>query len=152
MWKFALVPTLSLALVGCGPSLSVLLSPREPTRESLAAPRRQLTDAEKDAISAAVMRKLGDSPHREFKWLRLVVRSHNQTTDYCGLVSGDYAVGEYDIHDANANFRDFLARLTFDRRGTLSKVDVASIGATAGDNIPAMVDSICLQDGYYIGR
>ena len=42
--------------------------------------------------------------------------------------------------------------LTFDRHGTLSKVNIASIGATAGDNIPAMVDSICLQDGYVIGR
>ena len=152
MWKLALVPILSFALVGCGPSLSVLLSPREPTRESIAAPRRQLTDTEKDAISAVVMRKLGDSPHRDFKWPPLVVRSHNQMTDYCALVSGDYVVGEYDIHDANANFRDFLARLTFDHRGILSKIEIVSIGNTQNDNIPTMVDPICLRDGYEIGR
>jgi hypothetical protein len=152
VWKLALVPALSLALVGCGPSLSVLLAPREPTREAIAAPRRALTAAEQEAISAAVMIKLGDSPRRDFKWLRLVVRPHNQMTDYCALVSGDYVVGEYDIRNASANFRDFLARLTFDRRGTLSKVDVVSIGNTANDSIPTMVDAICLQDGYDVGR
>ena len=152
MWKFALVSTLSFALAGCGPSLSILLAPREPTRESIAAPRRALTLTEQDAISAAVMAKLGDSPHRDFKWQRLVIRSHDQTTDYCGLVSGDDVVGEYGMQSAAANFRDFLAHLTFDRRGMLSKVEIVAIGNTANDNVPTMVDPICLRDGYDIGR
>jgi hypothetical protein len=150
--KLATVAILSLALSGCAASVSALLLPREPTRESLAARRRQLTDGEKDAISDAVMRKLGDTRHRDFRWPRLVVRSHNSVTDYCGLVSGDDIVGEYNITDANSNFRDYYAQLTFDRRGALAKVNVMSIGHTANDNIPTAIDATCLQDGYDIGR
>jgi len=146
--KCAIVLTSSLALAGCGNP--ALLAPMQPTRESLAAPRRQLNDAEKEAISAAVMRKLGEQPRRDFKWLPLVVRTHGHVADYCGLVSGDYVVGEYNITDANAELRDYHAQLTFDRRGALSNVDVVAIGESRSKHIPTMVDSICMQDGYNI--
>ena len=148
MRKCAIVLMSSLALAGCGNP--ALFAPMEPTRELIAAPRRQLNDTEKEAISAAVMRKLGEQPHRDFKWLPLVVRTHGRTTDYCGLVSGDYVVGEYNITDANAELRDYYAQLTFDRRGMLSKVNVVAVGKSRSKNIPTMVDSICMQDGYNI--
>ena len=148
MRKSAFVLTSSLALAGCGNP--ALLAPMAPTRESLAASRRSLNDSEKEAISAAVTRALGDQPHRDFEWLPLVVRTHGAVTDYCGLVSGDYVVGEYNITDANAEYRDYYARLTFDRRGTLSNVAVVAVGESRSRNIPTMVDSICLQDGYNI--
>jgi hypothetical protein len=122
----------------------------EPTRESIAAPRRQLNDTEKEAISAAVMRELGEQPHRDFKWRPLVVRTRGRATDYCGLVSGDYLVGEYNIRDANAEWRDYYAQLTFDRRGKLTNVNFVAVGKSRSDNIPTMVDSICMQDGYDI--
>ena len=141
---------MSLALAGCGADVSALLAPMEPTRESIAAPRRELTADEKDAISAAVMRKLGDSSHRDFKWFPLVVRSHDRVTDFCGLVSGDDLVGEYGVTDANANFRDYYAQLTFARPRALSNVKIIAIGRTRNDNIPTMVDSICMQGGYNV--
>jgi hypothetical protein len=148
MRKCVIVLTSSLALAGCGNP--ALLAPMEPTRESIAAPRRQLNDTEKEAISAAVMGKLGEQPRRDFKWLPLVVRTHGRATDYCGLVSGDYVVGEYNIIDANAELRDYYAQLTFDRHGKLSNVDVVAIGESRSKHIPTMVDSICMQDGYNI--
>ena len=85
-----------------------------------------------------------------FRWFPLVVRSHDHRTDFCGLVSGDSIVGEYDIRDANSNFRAYYAQLTFDRGDRLAKVDVVSIGKTKHDNIPTATDSICMQDGYNV--
>ncbi len=145
MTRIAILLALPFVLAGCD---GAMLLPMEPTRESIAAPRRQLTEAEKDAISQAVLLKLGDSLRRDFKWFPLVNRPHGGVVDYCGLVSGDDVVGEYNIHDYNAEFRDYYAQLRFDRRGTLAKVDVVSIGRSQSDNVPTKVDSICIQDGY----
>jgi hypothetical protein len=138
--NFAIILALPFALAGCELDISPLLLPMEPTRESIAAPRRELTDAEKEAISAAVIVKLGGSSHRDFKWFPLVVRSHDHVVDFCGLVSGDDIVGEYDIHDYNAEFRKFYAQLNFERSGALSKVNVISIGRSISENIPTAVD------------
>ena len=148
MQKVRFILGLSLALGGCDVEAAALQAPREPTREAIAAPRRDLAVGEKEAISAAVMAKLSDAGPRDFKWFPLVVRPHEGVVDYCGLVSGDFIVGEYDIRNAAANYRDYYAQLTFDRRGALSKVDVVTIGRNKLDNIPTMVDSICIQDGY----
>jgi hypothetical protein len=148
MRKCAIVLTSHLALAGCDDP--ALLAPMEPTRESLAAPRRPLNDAEKEAISAAVTRKLGEQPLRDFKWLPLVLGTNGRAADYCGLVSGDYVVGEYNITDANAEWRDYHAQLTFDGGGKLANVAVVAVGRSRSDNIPTMVDSICMQDGYNI--
>ena len=54
----AIVLMSSLALAGC--DNAALFAPMQPTRESMAAARRPLSDTEKEAISAAVMRKLGE--------------------------------------------------------------------------------------------
>ncbi len=114
----------------------------EPTRESIAAPRRELTDAEKESISEAVTLKMKDSNHREFKWVPLVVRSRDNVTDFCGLVRGN------DIDDEYVGFSKYYAQLTFDRHGTLSKVNVLAIAKIKSDDVPTVVDSICIQDGY----
>jgi hypothetical protein len=150
MRRLAIVAALPLALAGCAADTSALLAPMEPTRESVAAHRRELTADEKDVISAAVMRKLGDTSQRDFKWFPLVVRSHNDVTDFCGLVSGDNVVGEYGITDGNANFRDYYAQLTFAGHGALSNVKIVAIGVTRSDNIPTSVDSTCMQGGYNV--
>jgi len=146
--KCAFVLASSLALAGCGDA--DLFAPMEPTREAIAAPWRPLNDAEKEMISTAVLRELGDQPHRDFKWLPLVVRTRGDAIDYCGLVSGDYLPGEYNITDAKAEYRDYYARLTFDRRGTLSNVAVVAIGDSRSKQIPTKIESICMQDGYAI--
>lgn len=150
MRNVAIILAVSFALAGCEQNFSALLLPSEPTRESIAAPRRELTGAEKEAISEAVMLKLGNSSCRDFKWFPLVVRPHDHVIGFCGLVGGIYVAGEYGIQDVNAEFRDYYAQLTFDRRGTLSKVDVVSVGKRRSENIPTVVDSICIQDGYNV--
>ena len=147
MRKCVIVLMSSVALAGCGNP--ALFAPMQPTREAIAAPQRRLSDAEKEAISAAVMHKLGEQPNRDFKWLPLVVRSHGGVTDYCGLVGGDYIVGEYNITDANAELRDYYAQLTFARGGALTNVNIVAIGESRNAHIPTKVDSTCLQDGYY---
>jgi hypothetical protein len=150
MRKFVLGLASCLALAGCDDA--ALFLPMTPTRASIAAPRRQLTNDEKDAISDAVLRKLGDQSHRDFTWFPLVVRPQDGVVDYCGQVSGDDVVGEYNIRDAKAEFRDYYAQLTFDRGGKLAKVDVVALGEKKSRSIPTQVDSTCLQDGYNVRR
>lgn len=148
--KIAILLPLSVALAGRQGDLSALFMPMEPTPASIAAPRRSLTDAEKEAISAAVTRRLGGAYPYAFRWLPLVVRPHGHRIDVCGLVSGDFLVGEYDIRDADSNFRAYYAQLAFDRGGKLAAVDVVSIGRTKRDAIPTATDSICMQNGYNV--
>lgn len=142
MRKIAIVATLSLGLAGCEPSVSNLLLPMEPTQDSIGAPRRALTDDEKETISDAVALKMKEANRREFKWAPLVVRSHDQATDYCGLVSGN------DRDDHYAGFSKYYAHLKFDNHGKLIKVDVQAIDKSGSDELPTKVDSICVQDGY----
>jgi len=146
MSKGAWILAAALALAGC--ANPAVLAPMEPSRESMAAPRRPLSDAEKDAVSAAVLRQLGEQPPRAFKWLPLVVRPNDGAVDYCALVGGDDVAGEYGVTDANAEQRDFLVRLSFDRGGKLAGVELVAVGRPRSDHVPTMVDSTCLQDGY----
>jgi len=146
----ALALASAFVLAGCEDA--ALFLPMEPTRDALAAPQRPLTADEKDAIADAVSQKLGDSSHRDFNWFPLVEKPHDGVVDYCGEVSGDYVVGEYNILNAKAEFRDYYARLSFDRGGRLAKVDVVAIGRSKSDNVPTKIDSICRQDGYFVLR
>jgi hypothetical protein len=141
MRKIGTVLAFCLAVAGCDPPLSNLLLPMEPTRESIAAPRRALTSSEKDSISEAVTLKIGNSDHRDFRWAPLVVRSHGPETDYCGLVSRTDPAGLREV------FSKYLAKLHFSQ-GALSKVDVISIDKLDSTGIPPIADSVGIQDGY----
>lgn len=141
--NIAIVLALSFALAGCDNSpLSNLLLPMEPTRASIAAPRRQLTAAEKDSVSKAVTLKLGTSDRREFQWPPLIVRAHDHATDYCGSVSREDPRNGQDVS------RQYYAKLIFDHHGTLSNVDVVSIDNVVSNGIPTTINSICRTDGY----
>ncbi len=142
MRKIAIVIASSFALAGCEPPLSNLLLPMEPSRESVRAPRRELTVAEKESISEAVTLELGDSSHREFKWAPLVVRLHDHITDYCGLVSRNDPASAQDV------FRQYYAGLNFDRHGKLTHVNAPSVDPINSNGIPTLIDSKCIQDGY----
>jgi hypothetical protein len=142
MRKFAVVLAFSFTLAGCDPPLSNLALPMEPTGASIAAPRRQLTAAEKETVSEAVKLKLGASDRRQFQWPPIVLRAHGHATDYCGLVSRE------DPGNGQVVFRQYYAKLTFDRRKTLSKVDVMSIDDVTSNGIPTTIDSLCRQDDY----
>ena len=65
-------------------------------------------------------------------------------------MSGEFVVGEYGVTDANAELRDYDARLTFDARGALSNVNIVAIGKSRSEHIPTTINSICMQGGYNI--
>ncbi len=143
MRKIAVVLACSFVLAGYDdPPFSNLFLPMEPTPASIAAPRRQLTEVEKELVSKAVALKLEKADHREFQWAPLVLRGHDHAADYCGMVSRD------NPNNGQTVFRQYYAKLTFDRRGTLLKVDVVSIDDIHSNGIPTTIDLKCRQDGY----
>jgi hypothetical protein len=137
MRKIAFVLISVLWLAGCE---SNLLLPMEPTPESVTAPRRALTEAEKETISDAVLLAIKDAHPPDFIWLRLVARTHDGVTDYCGEVKTTGFAGRLE-------YNKFYAQIRFDG-GTIAKVDVKSVVKDKGENLPTTVDSLCLQDGY----
>ena len=116
--------------------MSDLLLPMEPTAESAAAPRRVLTEAEKQTISEAVSLKTEVQGSDPFIWAPLVVRTHDKATDFCGIVRNPNGFA------GKPSYSKYLARLHFDRTGKLSNVDVVSITNIKDDNIPTSVDSV----------
>jgi hypothetical protein len=116
----------------------------EPTAESAAAPRRALTEAEKQTISEAVSLKTEVQGSDAFIWAPLVVRTHDKTTDFCGIVRNPNGFA------GKPGYSKYLARLRFDGAGKLSNVEVLSITNIKGDNIPTSVDSACVRDGYVL--
>ncbi len=144
MRKIAAIALLSFPLAACEPAGSGIFLPMEPTQASIDARRRELTEAEKEAISDAVKLKLQDPAPRDFRWAKLILRSRNHVTDYCGLVS------ELDFGERHATFRRFYAQLGFDGFGKLLSVDVISIEPIPSHPLPSSSDSICVQGGYNI--
>jgi hypothetical protein len=144
MRKTAAIALLSLLLAACEPTGSSIFLPMEPTQASIDARRRELTDAEKEAISDAVRLKLQDPAQREFRWAKLILRSHDRVTDYCGLVS------ELDFSERHESFGRFLAQLAFDSHGTFLSVNVISIETVPSHPLPSSADSLCIRDGYNI--
>jgi hypothetical protein len=143
MRKFAAILAALFSLAACEPTGSSIFLPMEPTQGSIDARRRELTDPEKEAISDAVMAKLQDTTHRNFRWEKLILRLHDRVMDYCALVS------ELDLREKHEGYRRFYAQLSFDRRGKLANVDVVSIDGPAGLlPLPTTADSICIQGGY----
>jgi hypothetical protein len=138
MRKSAFVLISVLWLAGCE---SNLLLPMEPTPESVTAPRRALTEAEKETISDAVSLEIKDTHPSDFIWPHLVVRTHDGTMDYCGAVKTIGTGGRLETHK-------YYAQVAFDRSSKITKVDLKSVATDKGDNLPTTVDSVCMQDGY----
>jgi hypothetical protein len=131
----------SSLLTGC---MADLVLPMEPTAESAAAPRRALTETEKQTISDAVSLKTEVQGSDAFTWAPLVVRTHDRATDFCGIVRNPNGFA------GKPSYSKYLARLRFDGTGKLSNVSVVSIAKIKDDNIPTSVDSICIRDGYIL--
>ena len=138
--NFVIILASSL-LTGC---MSDLLLPMEPTAESAAAPRRALTEAEKQTISEAVSLKTEVQGSDAFIWAPLVVRTHDRATDFCGIVRSPNGFA------GRPSYSKYLARLRFDGAGKISNVNVVSIIKLKDDNIPTSLDSICIRDGYIL--
>jgi hypothetical protein len=140
MRKIAFVLISVLWLSGCE---SNLLLPMEPTPESVTAPRRALTEAEKETISDAVSLEIKDARPPDFVWPQLVVRTHDGVTDYCGVVKTIGFAGRVEDNK-------YYAQIRFDGSGKIEKVDVKSVVKDKGNNIPTTVDSLCMLDGYSV--
>jgi len=138
MRKVAFVLVSVLWLAGCE---SNLLLPMEPSPESVTAPRRALTEAEKETISDAVSNEIKDAHPPDFIWPLLVVRTQDGVTDYCGAVKTTGVAGRLE-------YNKYHAQIRFDGLGKIAKVDLKSVAKDKGDNIPSTVDSLCMQDGY----
>ena len=122
--------------------------PMEPSPASVAAPRRPLKPQEVKVISDAVLAKMTipDTEKKnpdavKFGLPRLVVRSQNGVTDYCGVVNEKDASGYF------VGGHWFYTRLTFNGAGKLTNVDV-SIIVEPKYLYPTVAESICTQDGY----
>jgi hypothetical protein len=139
MRKIAFVLISVLWLAGCE---SNLLLPMEPTPESVTAPRRALTEAEKETISDAVLVEIKDAHPPDFIWPHLVVRTRDGVTDYCGAVKTTGFAGR-------PEYNKYYVQIRFDG-GKIAKVDVKSVVEDKGENIPTTVDSLCMQDGYSV--
>jgi hypothetical protein len=140
MRKIAFVLISVLWLAGCE---SNLLLPMEPTPESVTAPRRALTETEKETISDAVLLEIKDAHPPDFVWPHLVVRTHDGATDYCGAVKTVGFAGRPEL-------TKFYAQIRFDGSGKIAKVEVRSVVQDKGGNIPTPVDSLCTLGGYSI--
>jgi hypothetical protein len=139
MRKVAFVLISALWLAGCE---SNLLLPMEPTPESVTAPRRALTEVEKETISDAVSAEIKDAHSPDFVWPRLVVRTHDGVTDYCGAVKTTGFAG-------HPEYNKYYAQIRFDG-SKIKKVDVKSVVEDKGENIPTTLDSLCMLDGYSV--
>jgi hypothetical protein len=77
-----------LALSGCA-------RVNQPSDQTLAAPRRDLTPAEKALLGHLLAQSLKDPDSAKFKWMPLVLSERDGVTDYCGLVNGKNSYGGY---------------------------------------------------------
>jgi hypothetical protein len=117
----------------------------QPTAQVSAAPKRELTPAEKLSFAPILAAGLKDPSAAQFKWMPVVLSERDGVTDYCGLVNGKNSYGGY------AGFVRFYAQLQKDEKGQFVKATLRSIEPpnrepNAFD--PRWLNGICEQFGY----
>jgi hypothetical protein len=127
-----------LALGGCA-------GINQPTQEILAAPKRDLTDAEKAALTPVLSRTLKDPGAAQYKWMPVVLTERNGITDYCGLVNGKNSYGGY------TGFTGFYAQLIKDSNGQFTSGVLRAIedpNRETNPLDPRWLNGICEKFGY----
>ena len=117
----------------------------QPTAQVTAAPKRELTPAEKLSFAPVLAAGLKDPSAAQFKWMPVILNERDGITDYCGLVNGKNSYGGY------AGFVRFYAQLKTDDKGqfikaTLRAVEPPNRETNAFD--PRWLNGICEQYGY----
>jgi len=115
------------------------LSIDRPSTEAAAAARRDLTDAEKQVVVAAIKQQLKDVTLASVTWSPLILLSRTGVTDYCGV-----------IKNLEQTF-GFYAQLIFPHgnpREKLSRVSFTIIAAPDDPEAKYIVGTACLRDGY----
>src|SRR5260370_11739723 len=65
----------------------------QPTAQVTAAPKRELTPAEKLSFAPVFAAGLKDPSAAQFKWMPVILNERDGITDYCGLVNGKNSYG-----------------------------------------------------------
>lgn len=138
--RSAIFPKLLLCLaVGVAGLIAGRLSLERPSEKALAAPRRDLTDAEKKTILAALTATSMDPTPAGVDWPALILLSRDGTSDYCGTFG--------DGKDKIA----FYAQLAFpnaDPRESLSRVAFIAVAMPEDLRPRHVVGTVCLRYGY----
>lgn len=129
---------LAVTLAGCS-------GLNQPPPKVVAAPKRDLTSAEKLSFAPVLAEGLKDPAAAQFKWMPVVLTERDGITDYCGLVNGKNSYGGY------TGFVRFYAQLKKDDKGqfikaTLREIEPANREPNPLD--PRWLNGICEQFGY----
>jgi hypothetical protein len=107
---------------------------------------RELSDAEKTALTHALSRTLKDPDSAKFQWVSVRYLPGTQATDYCSLVNAKNSFGGY------IGFQTFHAVLQVDSRGqyTVGQIDHIMAENASGDQLIANVEGwkLCIEGGY----
>ena len=115
------------------------LSIERPLEQTVSAPRRDLTDAEKKIIFAAIAGKLPGVTIATVAWPRMVLLNREGISDYCATVK------------KSESTIPFYAQLVFsqaDPRQSLNRVNFAIIAAPDDPQARYVVGTACLRYGY----
>ena len=104
----------TLVLTGCS-------GLNQPTAQVLAAPKRDLTAAERTALTPTLSAGLKDPGAAQFRWIPVTLTERDEITDYCGLVNGKNSYG------GPTGFVRFYAQLGKDEKGQFTKATMRSI-------------------------
>jgi hypothetical protein len=117
----------------------------QPTPQVSTALKRELTPAEKLALTPFVVAGLKDPSAAQFKWMPVVLNERDGITDYCGLVNGKNSYGGY------AGFVRFYAQLSKDDKGQFIKAALREVEPPNRERNPLdprWLNGICEQFGY----
>jgi len=93
----------------------------QPTAQVIAAPKRELTPAERLSFAPVLAAGLKDPSAAQFKWMPVILTERDGITDYCGLVNGKNSYGGY------TGFVRFYAQLKKDDKGQFVKATLRSV-------------------------
>ena len=136
--RVCLVLFVCSALTGCA-GLS------QPNAQVQTASKRDLSAAEKTALTPIISAGLKDPTSAQFKWMPVVISERNGATDYCGLVNAKNSYGGY------GGFVRFYAQLLKDDKGQFTKATVRAVeqpGREINPLDPRWLNGICEQFGY----
>jgi hypothetical protein len=117
----------------------------QPTVQVTAAPKRELTPAEKLALAPIFAAGLKDPFTAQFKWMPVVLTERDGITDYCALVNGKNSYGAY------IGFVRFYAQLNKDDKGQFNKATLREVeppNREINPLDPRWLNGICEQFGY----
>jgi PBP1b-binding outer membrane lipoprotein LpoB len=138
MKRFCCAFVLTMLLAACS-------GLNQPTAQVTAAPKREFTSVEKQALAPIFATGLKDPSAAQFKWMPVVLTQRDGITDYCGLVNGKNSYGGY------AGFVRFYAQLQNDEKGQFTKATLREVEPPNRERNPLdprWLNGICEQFGY----